>query len=241
MNVLFGPQIEAAAAAHHLDPKLLAAVAAQETGGPGANSGRNIVGDGGHGHGIFQIDDRSWSFARTAAAMDPSRNAEMAASILEDNLHRYGGDLRAALSAYNSGSPTATGTKTTWGDGRVLGYADSVLRHYGAIAGSAQPPIAKSAARASGSGPALVERAVASLHALEASRASGALVTRAISSSGVALANAPVPLSLTPPAPMNTWAQVLYAGSKDGESADSSVADLIDVGDVFGTERDDDP
>ena len=240
MNVLFGPQIQAAAAAHHLDPKLLAAVAAQETGGPGANSGRNIVGDGGHGHGVFQIDDRSWSFARTAAAMDPGRNAQMAASILEDNLHRYGGDLRAALSAYNSGSPTATGTKTIWGDGRVLGYADSVFRHYGAIAGSVQPPLAKPATKASGSG-TLVERVVASLHAFETSRVSGVSVPSAISSRGMALADAPVPLSLTPPAPGKTWAQVLEAGSKDGESAVSTVADLIDAGDVFGTERDDDP
>jgi Transglycosylase SLT domain len=135
LNVAFGPQIAAAAARHHLDPRLLAAVAAQETGGPGADSGRNVVGDGGHGRGVFQIDDRWHAFARSPAAMDPARNADYAAGLLEANLGRYGGDVRAALSAYNAGSPTATGTTTDWGDGRPLGYADSVLRHYARLGG----------------------------------------------------------------------------------------------------------
>jgi hypothetical protein len=57
-TVAFAPQIAAAAQHYALDPTLLAAVAAQETGGPGANSGANVV----------------------------------------------GGDVRAALSAYNAGS-----------------------------------------------------------------------------------------------------------------------------------------
>jgi len=135
LNVAFGPQIAAAAARHHLDPRLLAAVAAQETGGPGADSGRNVVGDGGHGRGVFQIDDRWHAFARSPAAMDPARNADYAAGLLEANLGRYGGDVRAALSAYNAGSPNATGTTTDWGDGRPVGYADSVLRHYARLGG----------------------------------------------------------------------------------------------------------
>ncbi len=136
-SVRYGPEITAAASAYGLDPGLLAAVAAQETGGPGSNSGRNITGDGGHGHGVFQIDDRSWSFAKTPAAMDPAQNAKMAASILSSDLKRNGGDVRAALSSYNTGSPTAAGTQTTWGDGKTLGYADSVLRHYDDLAAGA--------------------------------------------------------------------------------------------------------
>ena len=135
LNVAFGPQIAAAATRHHLDPRLLAAVAAQETGGPGADSGRNVVGDAGHGHGVFQIDDRWHAFARGPSAMDPAQNADYAAGLLEANLGRYGGDVRAALSAYNAGSPTATGTTTDWGDGRPVGYADSVLRHYARLGG----------------------------------------------------------------------------------------------------------
>ena len=65
---------------------MLAAVAAQETGGPGADSGRNVVGDGGHGRGLFQIDDRWHAFARDPAAMDPGRNADYAAALLQRNL-----------------------------------------------------------------------------------------------------------------------------------------------------------
>ncbi|MDQ2663472.1 MAG: hypothetical protein M3Y18_05485, partial [Candidatus Eremiobacteraeota bacterium] len=45
-GVGFATDIAAAESRHHIDPRLLAAVAAQETGGPGSNTGRNIVGDG---------------------------------------------------------------------------------------------------------------------------------------------------------------------------------------------------
>jgi hypothetical protein len=141
LGVAFGSQITAAAERHHLDPRLLAAVAAQETGGPGANSGRNIVGDGGHGHGVFQIDDRWHAFARTPAAMDPASNADYAAGMISSNLARYG-NIRAALSAYNAGSPTATGTTTDWGDGKPVGYADSVLRHLARLTGGEAPSAA---------------------------------------------------------------------------------------------------
>ena len=41
-----------------------------------------------------------------------------------------------ALSAYNTGSPTATGTKTRWADGSDLAYADSVMRHYQRLTGA---------------------------------------------------------------------------------------------------------
>jgi transglycosylase-like protein with SLT domain len=140
VTVAFGAQIVAAATRHHLEPRLLAAVAAQETGGPGSDSGRNIVGDGGHGHGVFQIDDRWHAFARSPAAMDPASNADYAAGILSSNLQRFGGNVRAALSAYNAGSPTATGTRTDWGDGKPVGYADSVLRHYARLGGDPAAP-----------------------------------------------------------------------------------------------------
>lgn len=134
-GVAFAPEISAAARRHGLDPELLAAVAAQETGGPNTNAGHNIVGDGGHGHGIFQIDDRWHSFAETSDAMDPAKNADYAAGMLSGLLKQYGGNVREALSAYNAGSPTATGTRTRWADGSDLSYADSVMRHYRLITG----------------------------------------------------------------------------------------------------------
>lgn len=137
-GVAYASSIASAAERHGLDPSLLAAVAAQETGGPQSNAGRNVVGDGGHGHGLFQIDDRYHPFASTAAAMDPDANADYAAGMLSGLLSKYGGNVTEALSCYNAGSPTATGTKTQWSDGADLGYADSVMRHYRQIAGG--PP-----------------------------------------------------------------------------------------------------
>jgi hypothetical protein len=138
-GVAFAPEIASAARRHSLDPELLAAVAAQETGGPDINAGHNEVGDGGHGHGLFQIDDRYHPFASTRAAMDPASNAEYAAGMISGLLKQYGGNVREALSAYNAGSPNATGTKTRWSDGSVLPYADSVLRHYARLSGGPAP------------------------------------------------------------------------------------------------------
>ena len=136
-GISFGREIAAAAARHGVDGRLLAAVAAQETGGPESDSGRNIVGDGGHGHGVFQIDDRWHDFAATPAAADPAANADYAAGLLSGLLRQFGGDVRSALSAYNAGSPNATGTVTTWPDGSRLSYADSVLRHLARLGGGA--------------------------------------------------------------------------------------------------------
>jgi len=134
-GVAFAPEIAGAARRYSLDPDLLAAVAAQETGGPDSNAGHNEVGDGGHGRGLFQIDDRWHPFAITQAAMDPGKNADYAAGMLHGLLDRYGGNVREALSAYNAGSPTAAGTKTRWSDGADLPYAESVLRHYQRLTG----------------------------------------------------------------------------------------------------------
>lgn len=138
-GVAYASQIAAAARRHGVNPELLAAVAAQETGGPGSNAGRNVVGDGGHGHGVFQIDDRWHAFASGAGAMDPKKNADYAAGMLHDLLRQYGGDAHRALSAYNAGSPDARGTTTRWADGKVLGYADSVMRHYRDLTGAHVP------------------------------------------------------------------------------------------------------
>lgn len=144
-GVRFGNEIAAAAARHKLDPALLAAIAAQETGGPHSDSGRNIMGDNNHGYGVFQIDDRSHSeFTSTPQAMNPADNAEYAAGIMETLLTKYGGDVHKACSAYNAGGGNRCGTKTCWNGmrkaphgadvklvctGENLCYADSVLRH----------------------------------------------------------------------------------------------------------------
>ncbi len=143
-GVAYAPEIAGAARRHGLDADLLAAVAAQETGGPGSNAGRNVVGDGGHGRGLFQIDDRWHSFAKSPSAMDPGDNADYAAGMISGLLARYKGNVHRALSAYNAGDPDAKGTQTQWGDGRRLGYADSVMQHYARLTGG--PPVAMSGA-----------------------------------------------------------------------------------------------
>lgn len=209
-GVAYAPQIAAAAQRHGLDPTLLAAVAAQETGGPGSNAGHNVVGDGGHGHGVFQIDDRWHDFARTAAAMDPERNADYAAGMLSGLLSRYGGDVRAALSAYNSGSPTATGTETAWPDGRRLGYADSVLAHY-ALLGGGTPSGAAAPPPGDGPGPA----------AASADGRSGELaqLLSALLASLGALESPMLQPSPAPPAPQPYQAQTIDYGSLlDGDN-----------------------
>jgi len=238
VTIRFGSEIAAAAAAHHLDPRLLAAVAAQETGGPGSNSGNNIIGDGGHGHGLFQIDDRYWAFARTAAALDPAKNADVAAGILGDNLRRSGGDVRAALSLYNAGSPTATGTITRWADGQVLGYADSVLRHYEALGGSADQAVADARGAiktvdALYGAAAAQPRSLATLGFAPVTPQAG----KSTSAQSVAGMLAPPP-AVTAPPPFATWTQISATSSNETESADKAVADLVDSGDVFGSEDD---
>jgi hypothetical protein len=244
-GVRYGPQIEAAASAHHLDPRLLAAVAAQETGGPGQNSGNNIVGDGGHGHGVFQIDDRSWPFASTQAAMDPAKNADVAAGILEDNLQRYGGDVHAALSAYNTGSPDATGTVTTWPDGETLGYADSVLRHYQDL-GAASPAAASVMEASAGpSRPVATAQATAAAPAAGGSSAGGTTETTGAAASqdssgsldpAILAALSTAQTQQPPFATPLSWAQEMSAngaaGGNEASAADLIMADLVDPGDL---------
>jgi hypothetical protein len=183
-GVAFAPAIAQAAQRHQVDPTLLAAVAAQETGGPGSNAGRNVVGDAGHGHGLFQIDDRWHDFAQTPAAMDPAANADYAAGMLHGLIAKFGGNVHQALSAYNAGSPNAAGTPTTWGDGKTLDYADSVMRHYGDISGtrSGSPPPPGNTGT-SGDPASLEESVIAELSGLMASL--GSLASQAQSMPGM--------------------------------------------------------
>jgi|HubBroStandDraft_1064217.scaffolds.fasta_scaffold258928_1 hypothetical protein len=138
--VQFGGEIAAAAARHNLNQSLLAAMAAQETGSAGHDSGSNIIGDQGHGFGLLQIDNRGvhQSFAEGPNAMVPAYNADYAATFLEELLSKY--DERGSVSAYNAGLPTRCGSKTSWpGDPQPLCYADSVYRHQTQISNLPNP------------------------------------------------------------------------------------------------------
>ena len=243
-GIRYGAEIYAAARAHGLDPRLLAAVAAQETGGPGQRSGRNVVGDGGHGHGLFQIDDRSWAFARTPAAMDPARNANVAAGILADDLRANGGDVRAALSTYNAGKPDRPGTLTTWGDGRTLAYADSVLRHEGALGAAGGMPVARvregaaSAAGATFSPTALATSSTGTpfvaLAPTGGTSAVSALDLSGSFASAYAASGTSGSTGSTTTAAPRSWASIGGGGdAQPGALADAGGGDLLDPGDIF--------
>ncbi len=245
-GIRYAAQIEAAAKAHGLEPRLLAAVAAQETGGPGSNSGANIVGDHGHGRGVFQIDDRWHGFARTPAAMDPGKNADYAAGMLSGLIAQYGG-VRQALSAYNAGSPHATGTVTTWGDGSKLGYADSVLRHYadlGGDLGALGSDLTAGRSDASPAANALAGMAAAATGASTAGLATGAAgaLTSGASqdasaassaAAGVPMANFEVTLPQPSPYPSQYRSYTSISGmdSNGPQQIDTMMAGLIDGAD----------
>lgn len=82
----------AGAKKYHLPPEFVLAVGSRET------NLRNILGDGGHGHGVMQIDDRSHA-ALLAAHPDwrtkPAPLIDYGCSLLADNLawakHRFTG------------------------------------------------------------------------------------------------------------------------------------------------------
>lgn len=132
----YGTEMEAAAKKHGIDPVLLAAVAAQESGGGGIQA-RNIDQPDGQGCGPFQIDIGAWP-KQASIAHDPAKSADFAASLLKDGYRQadLAHDARSpvertmeALRTYNGGSPHAKTTTTQWPDGRIP-YEESVLRHY---------------------------------------------------------------------------------------------------------------
>jgi len=83
----------------------LIAIASRET------NMRNIIGDNGHGHGIMQIDDRSFpDFTSSPRAKDPRQNILKGGEVLNGKrrfLSNKGvsGDLlmRGSVAAYNGG------------------------------------------------------------------------------------------------------------------------------------------
>jgi soluble lytic murein transglycosylase-like protein len=134
-GIRYGREMAAAAAEHHVDPILVAAVAAQESGGPGAINGDALACEkNGKGRGLMQADARWVPLARTQAVFDPAKNAGHGADTLRNDIVRQHGDTRRALQQYNAGNDgNAPGTPTTWPDGKKLNYADSVMRHYADI------------------------------------------------------------------------------------------------------------
>ena len=95
---------------HGLPRMLLFAVGSRET------NLTNEVGDFGHGHGVWQLDDRSHmppgGFPHFDA--DVPMQCDIAAAMLKGILATTGGNVEEAAAIYNSGQPGEAGT--THGD-----------------------------------------------------------------------------------------------------------------------------
>lgn len=85
-------------AKHGLPPYLLYAVGSRET--DLSSYYESHPGDGGHGHGPWQLDDRSHTITAKTTIVT---YADIAGQMLHDLLAHFHGDLKSALSAYNAG------------------------------------------------------------------------------------------------------------------------------------------
>ena len=110
----YGKHIEEAAEMFEHKPELLAGIMIRESRGGLAL--KNGLGDGGHGHGLMQIDDRSFpEFCAVGKWADPRENIQFAAHVLAEKRRSIRqlaaaadiavGDVeRASIAAYNCGA-----------------------------------------------------------------------------------------------------------------------------------------
>lgn len=92
-----------ASAATKIDQNLLLAIASRESN-MGLNLDKNWLGDNGNGIGLMQIDRRYHKqYAANNLPNDHFANVMKGALVLQDNLNRFQGNLKAAVAAYNAG------------------------------------------------------------------------------------------------------------------------------------------
>lgn len=139
-----------------VDPFVLAALGQQESRWGQALSpvGPGGTGDAGHGHGIMQIDDRTWgAWLNANDWTDPYTNVSKGADILNSNISYFTGKgltgdalMSAALAAYNGGpgrvwqaiqAGQPVDSVTTGWNGST-GYSSSVLARVANYMGTAQ-------------------------------------------------------------------------------------------------------
>ncbi|MBD5654164.1 MAG: hypothetical protein IAI50_03160 [Candidatus Eremiobacteraeota bacterium] len=96
-----------AAVRHDVDPMLLLAIGKQETdfGRSRSYDGATGLGDGGNGHGMFQLDGRTPGRDALLRSVDhdDARSADVAAGMVREGLDRSHGDVLGAMRYYNSG------------------------------------------------------------------------------------------------------------------------------------------
>jgi hypothetical protein len=107
----YAKHFEAAALCFDLDALVLAALCDRESGGGDflSTKGPDGVGDGGHGRGLMQIDDRYHKTFIAALGVDgvalwkrPWANILYGASLLAFNLSQFGRDYIPAIASYNA-------------------------------------------------------------------------------------------------------------------------------------------
>jgi YD repeat-containing protein len=133
-NLKYRDEIYAAAKKAGIDPFLMAALAAQESGHPDMNNGSATASSADGGRGLFQIQSTEpvhAAFFKKHDWKDPLENATYAAQLIKDALSQAKGDLAGALRYNNTGAVSGRkSSNTDWGDGATLDYPASVMRHY---------------------------------------------------------------------------------------------------------------
>ncbi len=111
----YGALIQASAARHNHRPEVVAGIMMRETEGGLSKwcnrPGPACRGDDGHGHGLMQIDDRSFpEYCAGSEWQDPASNIDFGCRVLADKRsylqsHLPGGSEleRASVAAYNCG------------------------------------------------------------------------------------------------------------------------------------------
>jgi hypothetical protein len=131
------PWLPGLEAQYRLPPFTLVAVGSRET------NCTNEVGDNGHGHGIWQLDDRSHQIPLRFDS-DVSLQASIAARMLAALFALYK-DWRLAFDAYNSGRPSDAATTGHDYGPDVLARRDFLVAHFSGGGdrlgeGTASPP-----------------------------------------------------------------------------------------------------
>jgi hypothetical protein len=140
----FGGYVWESALRHGISPVLLAAVIQHESGWgkyltPQGPAG---TGDGGHAHGLAQIDDRTWqAWLDENDWWHPGVNIDKGAEILAAALAEFPDDPRAGIARYNASKGRILAAidrgldpaSVTTHDNQGRSYVENVLRHVDTI------------------------------------------------------------------------------------------------------------